>query len=96
MKRRFTCRAKPSMVASSEIRRRHRRDVKSDHILYMATKVLRLRIIANVNLAFRASNNQIKGVSRRDLEYTVFVKSMLLKMNCSRETYQTLFNIDIA
>ena len=79
VKRRFTCRATQFMIASSEIRRRDRRGVKSDHILYMAAKVLRLRIIANVNLAFRANNDQINSVSRRDLEDTEFVKSLLLK-----------------
>ena len=38
----FTCRATPFMIASSEIHRRDRRGVKSDHILYMAAKVLRM------------------------------------------------------
>ena len=40
------------MMASSEIRRRDRRGVKPEHVLYMAMKIMRIRLHEGLHLTF--------------------------------------------
>jgi hypothetical protein len=43
----------PYMIATSEIHRRNRRGVTPQHILYMAMKILRLRVVDGIYNTFR-------------------------------------------
>lgn len=75
--REFTVRAIAYSIASSEIRRRDRRGVKSNHILYMAAKIMRLRMIDSLNVMFRANNDTVHSITRSEIENRQFVKETM-------------------
>lgn len=53
-------RVTPFMIASSEIRRKDRRAVRPDHLLYVAMKILRLRVRDSLTVAFKFVSADIK------------------------------------
>lgn len=46
-------RVTPFMMATSELRRRGRRGVKPQHLIYMAMKILRLRVTEGLHSTFK-------------------------------------------
>lgn len=75
--REFTERATAYSMATSEIRRRDRRGVKSNHILYMAAKILRYRVIDSLNIMFRANTTSVHNITRSDVENRQFIKETM-------------------
>lgn len=65
--REFKVRATAYSMATSEIRRRDRRGVKSNHILYMAAKIMRYRVIDSLNVMFRANTSNVHNITRSDI-----------------------------
>jgi hypothetical protein len=57
----------PYMMATSEIRRRDRRGVTPEHILYMAAKMMRYHIADNMHLTFR-TKKATEGLTREMIE----------------------------
>ena len=76
--REFTVSVTPYQMATSEIRRRDRRGVRSNHILYMAAKIMRLRLISSFNVMFR-NNENIQTITRKDVENVEFLKETFQK-----------------
>lgn len=65
----------PFMMATSEIRRRDRRGVTPHHILYMAMKILRIRVSEGLYLAFRASD--MEHTTRKMIEDKDYIESCI-------------------
>lgn len=59
-------------MATSEIRRKDRRGVTPQHILYMAVKILRLRVCSGLHSTFRVHAN-VKNITREKLEDKSFI-----------------------
>ena len=59
------------MMATSEIRRKDRRGVRPDHLLYIAMKILRLRVRDSLTVAFKfiSSNTKITKEQVMNKEY---------------------------
>lgn len=74
--RRFKVSVTPYVIASSEIRRTDRRGVTPEHVLYMAAKVMRFRLLENIGHSFVASDEN-KKITKRDLEDRKFVEGCL-------------------
>lgn len=66
----------PYMMSTSEIRRSDRRGVKSEHVLYMAMKVMRMRLTESMFCTFKNSDN-LKKLTREDIEDKQFMDSMI-------------------
>lgn len=62
----------PYMIANSEIRRKDRRGVTPEHILYMAMKIIRLRVVDGIYKTFKCIN-QTENITRRMLEDKQFL-----------------------
>ncbi|XP_049514317.1 uncharacterized protein LOC119432693 [Dermacentor silvarum] len=62
------------MLASSEIRRKDRRGATPQHILYMAMKVLRIRIRDGMQVTFR-STRDTAGITKRMIEDIDFIET---------------------
>jgi hypothetical protein len=63
----------PYMMVTSETRRSDRRGVTPQHILYMAMKILRLRVKEGVYNTFRCVRNT-EGITRRMIEDRNFLE----------------------
>ncbi|CAD6227316.1 GSCOCG00011972001-RA-CDS, partial [Cotesia congregata] len=50
----------PFQMATSEIRRTDRRGVNPRHLLYMAAKNMRLRVVSSLTVAFKFISNDTK------------------------------------
>ena len=57
----------PFMMALSEIRRRDHRGVKPEHVLYMAMKIMRLRLTESLYVTFMNTGDTLK-LTRDDVE----------------------------
>ena len=68
----------PYTVAISEIRRRDRRGVTPDHILYMAMKIMRLRVSLGMKYSFRCIA-QNENITRKNLEDRKFLEESVNK-----------------
>jgi hypothetical protein len=68
----------PYMMATSEIRRRDRRGVTPQHILYMAMKILRMRIVDGIQQTFRCVN-ATTNITRKQIEDRQFVEECVEK-----------------
>jgi hypothetical protein len=68
----------PYTIATSEIRRRDRRGATPDHILYMAMKIMRLRVADGMKHTFRCTPEN-ENITRADLENKEFVKEKIEK-----------------
>lgn len=77
--RRFQIKVTPYMMATSEIRRRDRRGVTPNHILYMAAKIMRLRIIEAFQVMFRNNDTEVKHITREHLCDPQFLKESMEK-----------------
>lgn len=64
----------PYMIANSEIRRKDRRGVTPEHILYMAMKILRLRVVDGIYNTFRCVQ-ETENISRGMLEDRSFLQN---------------------
>jgi hypothetical protein len=68
----------PYMIATSEIRHRDRRGVTPQHVLYMAMKILRLRVVDDIyNMLTCGSENE--NITRRMLEDRQFMEECVDK-----------------
>jgi hypothetical protein len=65
----------PYMMAHSEIRRTDRRGVKPEHILYMAMKVMRMRLTDGMYCTFKTNN--LKQLTRQNIEDKQFMDNMI-------------------
>lgn len=65
-------RVTPFMIATSEIRRSDRRGVTPEHILYMAMKIMRLRVVQGIYSMFRCMP-QTANITRKMLEDRTFL-----------------------
>lgn len=65
----------PFMIATSEIRRRDRRGVTPQHVLYMAMKILRIRVIEGLYFTFRSSD--MAHTTTRMIEDKSFIESCI-------------------
>ena len=61
------------MMASCEIRRRDRRGFKPEHVLYMAMKIMRLRLHEGLHLTFPNQGDTAK-LTRNDVEDKTFIE----------------------
>ena len=61
------------MIASSEIRRRDRRVVKPEHVLYMEMKIMRIRLHEGLHLTFPNQGDAAK-LKRNDVEEKTFIE----------------------
>jgi hypothetical protein len=68
----------PYTIATSEIRRSDRRGATPDHILYMAMKIMRLRVADGMKHSFRCTPEN-ENITRADLENASFVKEKMEK-----------------
>lgn len=68
-------RVTPFSLATSEIRRTDRRGVQPTHVLYMAMKVIRHRMVEKT-ITFR-SNRETDAITRKQLEEREFVQSAI-------------------
>jgi len=66
----------PYMMFISEIRRSDRRGVKPEHVLYMAMKVMRMRLTESMFCTFKNSDN-LKKLTRENIEDKQFMDSMI-------------------
>ena len=66
------------MNATSEIRRRDRRGVTPDHVLYMAMKIMRLRINEGIYTTFRKTYNTSK-ITKKMIENKNVIETCLNK-----------------
>jgi hypothetical protein len=66
------------MIATSKIRRRDRRGVTPDHVLYMGMKILRLRVSQNIQHLF-VCNKENDRITRADIQNADFLKENLEK-----------------
>jgi hypothetical protein len=66
------------MMATSEIRRRDRRGVTPDHVLYMAMKIMRLRVTQGIQHVFRCIPEN-ESITRGYLEDRTFVAERVEK-----------------
>lgn len=72
-------RVTPYMMATSEIRRSDRRGGTPQHILYMAMKILRLRVVDGIYNTFRCVANS-EGITRRMIEDKQFLDECVEKI----------------
>ena len=63
----------PYMIASSEIRRRDRRGVTPDHVLYMRMKFSRLRVAQGIQHIF-ICNVENENITRADIQDQEFLQ----------------------
>lgn len=75
----FTTQVTPYTIATSEIRRRDRRGAHADHLLYMAAKILRLRVVQNFQVMFHSKTNNIDNITRSDVEDREFIRNTMLR-----------------
>lgn len=68
----------PFMIATSEIRRKDRRGCTPEHILYMAMKILRLRVVDQIYFTFRCVQ-ETENVTRQMLEDRQFLEDCMEK-----------------
>ena len=68
----------PYMIATSEIRRRDRRGVTPDHVLYMAMKILRLRVTQGIQHTFKC-NVENMNITRANIQDRQFLQNKLDK-----------------
>jgi hypothetical protein len=68
----------PFMMATSEIRRKERRGVTSQHILYMAMKILRLRVSEGLYATFRCVG-ETEHITKRMTEDKEYLESCIEK-----------------
>lgn len=68
-------RVTPYMMATSELRRRDRRGVQPQHLLYMAMKILRLRVTEGLQKTFKCSGTA--NITRAQLRDREFVESCI-------------------
>lgn len=66
-------RVTPYMIANSEIRRKDRRGVTPEHILYMAMKILRLKVVDGIRNSFRCVQ-ETENICRRMIEDRKFLE----------------------
>lgn len=64
------------MMASSEIRRSDRRVVKPEHVLYMAMKIMRLRLTDSLYCTFKATGDLAK-LTRQNVQDKQFISNMI-------------------
>jgi hypothetical protein len=57
----------PFMIASSELRRSDRRGVTPSHLLYMAMKIMRIRVRDSITIAFKYMGSNI-SMTRNDVQ----------------------------
>jgi hypothetical protein len=63
----------PYMIATSEIRHRDHRGVTPQHVLYMAMKILQLRVVDVIYNMFRCMRKN-EDITRRMLEDRQFME----------------------
>ena len=68
----------PYTIATSEIRRKDRRGVTPEHILYMAAKIMRLRVSDGMKHTFKCIPEN-ENITRADLENKEFMKERIEK-----------------
>jgi hypothetical protein len=73
---------RPYMIATSEIRRRNRRGVTPDYVLYMGMKILRLRVFQNIQHSF-VCNKENERITRAEIQNADFLKENLEKKSLS-------------
>ncbi|GFT51947.1 uncharacterized protein TNCV_1226601 [Trichonephila clavipes] len=71
-------RVTPYMMATSEIRRTDRRGATPDHVLYMAMKMLRIRVVEGIYNMFRCVK-QTESITRKMLEDRNFMDECIDK-----------------
>jgi hypothetical protein len=71
-------RVTPYMIANSEISRSDRREVTPDHILYIAMKILRMRVLKSINNIFRCVR-QTDNITPKMLEDKTYFESCMDK-----------------
>jgi hypothetical protein len=91
----------PYMIATSEIRRRDCRGVTPQHVLYMAMKILRLRVVGGIYNTFRCvhENENITRCMLQDRQFMeesveknlAFLKSIHNSMQYSMDRKKDLF-----
>lgn len=68
--------ATPFMIASSELRRSDRRGVMPYHLLYMAMKVMRIRIRDSLSVAFKNVGKDT-AITRQQIESEEYINNCL-------------------
>ena len=68
----------PFMIATSEIRRRDRRGVTPDHVLYMGMKILRLRVAQGIQHTFKC-NIENENITRANIQDREFIQERVDK-----------------
>lgn len=68
-------RVTPFMMATSEIRRRDRRGAKPEHVLYMAMKIMRLRVSEGLRNTFKCMGTA--NITRAQLQDRAFLESCI-------------------
>ncbi|XP_055632950.1 uncharacterized protein LOC129773377 [Toxorhynchites rutilus septentrionalis] len=68
-------RVTPFMMATSEIRRRDRRGAKPEHILYMAVKIMRLRVSEGLRNTFKCMGTA--NITRAQLQDKAFLEQCI-------------------
>ncbi|GFU34278.1 ATP-dependent DNA helicase [Trichonephila clavipes] len=71
-------RVTPYIMATSEIRRTDRRGATPDHVLYMAMKMLRIRVVEGIYNMFRCVK-QTESITRKMLEDRNFMDECIDK-----------------
>lgn len=75
--REFKVPVTPFQMATSEIRRIDRRGVRSNHILYMAARIMRLKVINSFNVMFRNVRDSTCPITRERLEDPEFLRETM-------------------
>jgi len=78
-------------IATSEIRCRDRRGVTPNHILYMAMKIMRLRVSDGLKHTFKCIPEN-ENITRADLENKVFIKEIWKRICRFLNLYQTVYS----
>lgn len=68
-------RVTPFMMATSELRRRDRRGAKPEHVLYMAMKIMRLRVSQGLSNTFKCMGTA--NITRAQLEDRQFLETCI-------------------
>ena len=63
-------------IASSEIRRRDRRDVTARHLLYITAKNMRLRVPSSLTIAFKFIGNNTK-ITKEQIQSEEYINKCL-------------------
>lgn len=66
----------PFQMTTSELRRKGRRGVTPQHLLYLAMKILRIRVRDSLTVAFKHTGNN-NYVIRQQIESTVYIHDCL-------------------